>query len=186
MTATAFPTPRNVTKVAFRGLLRICTWTLVGAAVLLFIGLGLGPRTGLYRTMTVLSGSMSPTFAAGDAVVVTPEPVSAIRVGQVVVYSIPIGDRHVEAHRVISVHRDSTGTLIKTKGDANTAADPWTARLRGDRIWVVRSVIPKLGSATILLRDPRLHALLLFAAPLLLVASGLTRIWRRSSDATCV
>lgn len=168
--------------MALRGLAHLGSLAVVVAAGLFFLGVGLGPRTGLYRTMTVLSGSMQPTFAPGDVVVVTPEPLSQIRVGQVIVYAIPIADHHVESHRVIEVRRSAAGTLVRTKGDANAAADPWTARLEGTQVWRVRAVVPMLGQAIIWLRNPRFHVLLLFAAPLLLVLFGLNRIWRRSAD----
>jgi signal peptidase I len=41
-------------------------------ALAALVGLGLLPRTGWYRPVTVLSGSMQPAFSPGDMVVVTP------------------------------------------------------------------------------------------------------------------
>ena len=38
----------------------------LGAALAIFLLLALLPRTGLYRTETVLSGSMKPDFSAGE------------------------------------------------------------------------------------------------------------------------
>src|SRR5207302_10783294 len=48
------------------GAARLAAFALVAFSALAFIGLGLGPRTGRYRTLTVLSGSLSPAFEAGD------------------------------------------------------------------------------------------------------------------------
>src|SRR6266702_7034435 len=72
-------------------------------ALVVFVGIGLLPRTGWYRVETVLSGSMRPDFAPGDMIVVTPESTNDIRVGQVITYAIPVGDHHVETHRVAKI-----------------------------------------------------------------------------------
>src|SRR2546422_7239587 len=85
-----------------------CGTAVLGAALVVLVGLGLAPRLGFYRTVTVLSGSMTPTFARGDLIVVTPEPLRAVHVGQVITYEIPIGDRHIETHRVVRVDRAGT------------------------------------------------------------------------------
>jgi signal peptidase I len=169
-------------SASFGALLR---WLDVGARVVLvvacaaLVGLGLLPRTGWYRPVTVLSGSMRPAFAPGDVVVVTPEPLSAVRVGQVISYRIPIGDHHVESHRVIKVIRDDSHIFVRTKGDANTGPDPWTAELHGTTAWRVRAVLPKLGWAIFWFRLPLVHLLTVILVPLLLALLGVFEIWRR-------
>jgi signal peptidase I len=163
--------PRRVTAVAAQLALAL--------AVLALVGLGLLPRTGLYRPVTVLSGSMRPAFAPGDMVVVTPEPVSDVRVGQVISYRIPVGDHHVQSHRVIAVLRRNGTIAVRTKGDANATADPWTATLHGTTVWRVRGVLPKLGWVVFWLRTPLVHRLTLFLAPLLLALLAVLQIWRR-------
>jgi signal peptidase len=150
----------------------------LACAVLVLILLGLLPRTGWYRTETVLSGSMRPYFSPGDLVVVTPEPLREVRVGQVISYRVPVGDHHVQTHRVIAVVRGGDNPLVRTKGDANTAADPWVAKLHGTTAWRVRTVVPKAGWAIVELRSPLVRRLLVFGAPLLLALLGLARIWR--------
>jgi signal peptidase I len=155
--------------------------TLALACVAL-LGLGLLPRTGLYRPVTVLSGSMKPTFAPGDMVIVTPEPLRDLRVGQIISYRIPVGDRHVQSHRVIKILRRGAQPLVKTKGDANNTADPWTAELHGKTIWRVRGVLPKLGWAVFWLRSPLMHSLTVLLAPLLLALLGVLQIWRRPPE----
>src|ERR671928_1524537 len=128
-------------------------------ACVALVGLGLLPRTGWYRPVTVLSGSMRPAFAPGDMVVVTPEPSRDVRVGQVISYRIPVGDHHVQSHRVIKIVRGGAHPLVRTKGDANNAADPWTAELHGTTVWRVRGVVPKLGWAIFWFRSPLMHSL---------------------------
>lgn len=148
-------------------------------ALAALVGLGLLPRTGWYRPVTVLSGSMRPAFSPGDMVVVTPEPVAAIRVGQVISYRIPVGDHHVQSHRVIAVIRRGGEVSVRTKGDANGAPDPWTATLHGSTVWRVRAVLPKLGWAVFWLRTPLVHDLTVLLAPVLLALLAVLQIWRR-------
>ena len=147
-------------------------------ALLALILLGLLPNLGWYRTETVLSGSMRPDFSPGDIVVVTPERTRDVRVGQVISYHIPVGDHHVQSHRVIEVVRGGDHPRVRTKGDANGAADPWVAELNGTTAWQVRLAIPKAGWAIIWLRTPVIRKAAIFGAPLLLALLGLWRIWR--------
>jgi signal peptidase len=144
--------------------------------------LGLLPRTGWYRPVTVLSGSMRPAFDPGDMVVVTPEPLRDVRVGQVISYRIPIGDHHVESHRVIQVIRRGGQISVRTKGDANSGPDPWTATLHGTTAWQVRAVLPKLGWAIFWFRTPLMHELTVLLAPLLLALLCVLQIWRRPGE----
>ena len=154
---------------------------LVGAFAGLVL-LGLLPRTGWYRPVTVLSGSMRPAFDPGDMVVVTPEPLRDVRVGQVISYRIPTGDHHVESHRVIQVIRRGGQISVRTKGDANNGPDPWTATLHGTTAWQVRAVLPKLGWAIFWFRTPLMHELTVLLAPLLLALLCVLQIWTRPRE----
>jgi signal peptidase I len=147
-------------------------------AALALIGFGLLPRTGWYRPVTVLSGSMRPAFSPGDVVLLRPERISEVRVGQAISYRIPVGDHHVQTHRVIAVLHRGGHVAVRTKGDANAAPDPWTARLHGTTAWQVRAVVPKAGWVLFWFRTPLVHTLTVFLAPLLLVLLALLRIWR--------
>lgn len=138
----------------------------------------IGPRLGLYRMETVLSGSMQPTFNPGDLIIVTPEPVSQVHVGQIISYQIPIGDHHVESHRVTRVERHGNQTIIESRGDSNAAADPWRAQLTSHTAWRERLVIPTLGWLIIWMRQPLAQHLSVIVIPFLLAAWWLLRIWR--------
>jgi len=161
-----------------RSLADVLARLLLAFALLALVLLGLLPNLGWYRTETVLSGSMKPYFSPGDIVVVTPEATRDVRVGQVISYHIPVGDHHVQSHRVIKVVRGGAHPLVRTKGDANAAPDPWTARLNGGTAWQVRAVVPKAGWAIVWLRTPAIRRIAIFAVPLLLAILGLLRIWR--------
>lgn len=138
----------------------------------------IGPRLGWYRIQTVLSGSMQPAFSPGDVVVVTPEPTRSVRVGQVITYNIPIGDHHVESHRVIRILTHGAQPVIQTKGDANPYPDPWRAKLTAPTAWHLVLVIPKLGWLIMWLRQPLIQHLTVIVLPMLLAATWLLRIWR--------
>jgi signal peptidase I len=153
---------------------------LVSALVLMLV-LGILPHTGLYRPVTVLSGSMRPAFAPGDTIFVTPERLRDVRVGQVITYSIPVDDHHVESHRVIRILKRGDDPVVITKGDANRSADPWRAELHGKVIWVERFHVPMLGRLVLWFRSPLFHKLTVFVLPILLAAYGLLRIWRAPS-----
>jgi signal peptidase len=151
---------------------------LLVAAAATFIAIGVLPHLGLYRPVTVLSQSMRPTFAAGDLLIVTPEPLERVRVGQVLTYAVPVGNHYVETHRVVELVHRGAHPVIRTRGDANSAVDPWTARLGGTHAWKLRLVVPYAGWVVIALRSRAVHVLALLVAPLLLSFLGLRRIWR--------
>ena len=177
----AFSRPRlewSVASAALRTLSELALRLFLGAALGLFLLVGLLPHTGWYRVETVLSGSMRPTFEPGDVIVVTPEPLRDVRVGQVISYHIPTGDQHVQTHRVVKVVHAGAHPVVRTKGDANNSVDPWAARLDGTTAWRMRLVAPNLGWLIVWLRSPLIRDVSVFGAPLLLALLGLWRIWR--------
>jgi signal peptidase len=168
------------------GALRLVSLVIVSLALAALALAAIGPRLGLYRFETVLSGSMRPAFAPGDLIIVTPEPTRNVRVGQVISYQIPIADHHVESHRVIRVAGSPDHLVIETKGDANPAPDPWRAKLISPTAWRLRMVIPKAGWVIIWFRQPTIQHLSLIILPILLAVWWLIGIWRPqpSQDAT--
>jgi signal peptidase I len=150
---------------------------LLALAVALFLAIALLPRLGLYRPVTVLSGSMRPTFSPGDMVIVTPEPVSAVRVGQVISYKVPTGIHQVETHRIVRILRGGSHPVVQTQGDANNWPDPWTAKLEGTTAWRMRAVVPSLGYVVNWLRGGSLRTAAIIVAPALLALLILLEIW---------
>lgn len=151
------------------------------AGVLGFVLLALGPRTGAYRTVTMLTGSMTPQYPVGSILVLRPQPTSSLQVGQVLTYAIPVEDHRVVSHRVIGVERDAAGAyVVRTKGDANNGPDPWTARITDTSVWTARGVVPHAGSLILALRDPRLQTGVLYVLPALCAVWTLAGVWRRT------
>ena len=149
-------------------------------AALVFLFLAVGPRFLNYQTSTMLTGSMSPGINPGDVVVSVRTPVSDLKVGDVITYSIPIDDHRIETHRVASIKRDDAGaTTVTTKGDANPGADPWTAVLSEDYVYTQAAIVPYLGDGIRALRQPLVQPVLLYGASALLVVLALTAIWRK-------
>ena len=158
---------------------RLLSTLLLGLAVLGLLSVTVGPRLLHYRTATMLTNSMAPAIRSGDVIVDTPLALSDVRVGQVLTYHIPVDDHRVVSHRVIEVQRPRPGIVnVRTRGDANTAADPWTATLSGGTVWQVRTVVPKAGSAIRALRTPLVHTVLTGAVPVLVLCWLLLGIWR--------
>lgn len=144
-----------------------------GVALLLLV---VGPVLGLYRTVTVLSGSMRPTFSPGDVIVVTRESPTALRPGQVISFETPTLAPYVETHRVISVLQGGAEPIVVTKGDANNSLDPWHAQLHGT-LWRYRLRLPMLGYPILVMREPWVRRVSVFLLPALLALLALGKLW---------
>ena len=161
---------------------RVLPWLVRGivlVAVVSFAGLAVGPHVLGYRTMTMLTASMSPEIDPGDVTIVTPLAVSEVTEGMVITYHIPIGEHQLVTHRVVSVERGTDGSVtVQTKGDNNDAIDPWLATLEGDTAYQVRAVIPEIGHAIHALRTPAVTTTLVYGAPALVAGWLILAIWR--------
>lgn len=161
---------------------RLATLVL-GVSLLALVVLAIGPRTGAYRTVTVLSDSMEPSFAAGDMIVVVPTPTSSLRAGDVITYEAPTAGRPVVTHRIEEIVERGTRPVVRTKGDANRAIDPWDARLTDTTAWRQVAVVPFAGAAIRFLRRDGVLQLAGSGVPLLLLALFLVDTWRPRPDA---
>ena len=170
----------NLWLLAFapvRELLSLVLYGVLGATVCIFMALGMLPHLGLYRPATVLSGSMRPTFNPGDLIVVRPEPLRDVRVGQVISYSVPVGDHRIETHRVIRIIQGGDHPVVQTQGDANNWRDPWVARLQGTTAWRLSVVIPYGGYVISTMRSHTLHTLSIVVVPVALALLFLSYLW---------
>lgn len=142
--------------------------------ILVVVAVSVGPRAGWFRPLTVLTGSMSPTIPLGSVAVVAPVPVDEVAVGDVLTYAIPVDDHRVVTHRVVEVLAPG---VVRTRGDANEADDPWVAKLRGSTAWTVRADVPYAGYVIQGMRQPVLRMSSVLAGTLLMLGIGLRRIW---------
>lgn len=117
------------------------------ALVVIATALALGfARFGLHLTASsVLTGSMRPSFAPGDAVITRPIPVRSVRPGMVIL-ATPEGQTTPFAHRVVAVERAGGHVLVQTRGDANPAPDSWRdVYAPTSTVSEVVGTVPKLG-----------------------------------------
>ena len=73
--------------------------------------------------MTVLTGSMEPTYPPGTLIIVKPIDPQEIRIGDPITYQIESGKAAVVTHRVTAISHTDGELVFTTKGDANSAAD---------------------------------------------------------------
>jgi signal peptidase I len=125
--------------------------------------IGLLVVAGRLRVEPVLTGSMAPGIPVGTLVAVT--PASSVHVGEVIMF-VPPGAARPVLHRVVSVDGG-----VRTKGDANAAADPWV--LSGG-FWRLRWASPEFGRALAALRAS-VHGPGLLLWPGLLLVTRLRR-----------
>ena len=123
---------------------RILTVLLV-VAVLFALTVFITSAAGIIRIDTEQSGSMQPAIPVGAAVVVAPEPATAVHVGQTIAYTPPRPYPQITViHKVVSVRRALGHTVVQTRGVANQVNDPWVAVLRG-HVWHVIVTTPVAG-----------------------------------------
>lgn len=135
------PAERSVWQYLWTGISGGILALVLGLAVLV-IGL---PAVVGGMPVTVLSGSMEPSYSPGDLVVLRDTPAEDVLVGQVLTYQLRSDDPTLVTHRVLSREMSSEGgTQFITQGDANQApdAEPVQEHQVVGTVWYT---IPKLG-----------------------------------------
>lgn len=122
----------------------------------------------------IVSGSMTGTYDRGSVVFDEQVPVAALRRGDVITYDPP-GMTAAEhgtgllTHRIFSIDRSHGREVLRTKGDANRAPDPWTFTLAQPRQAKVVGHVPFVGYALAALQI-RWVRMLAIGIPALLIA----------------
>lgn len=124
---------------------------LAFSAIAILAVLVVVPRLFGGAALTVLSGSMTPTFPVGSVVVVRPVEPPDVQEGDVITYAEPGGS--FTTHRVVDVTTDSGEPSFTTKGDANRGedAEPVTAEALRGRVWFS---VPYLGRVRDVVSSP--------------------------------
>ena len=134
---------------------------------------------------TVLSSSMRPTFAPGDAIITRNVSLTQIHPGQVIIYHPP-GEDIKLAHRIVSLRWQGNRALIVTKGDANPTSDaPFFIGRSGGP--VVIGTVPHLGTALSWVNPqrPESRALLVGLIGLFFTVGATRRAFRPSAGCSC-
>jgi signal peptidase I len=151
---------------------------LIGALVIVI------PAVTGSTPMTILTGSMQPTYPPGTLIIVQPVDTADIRIGDAITYQIESGKPEVVTHRVIAIATTDGETTFTTQGDNNTAPDAKPVQplqVRGT-VWYA---VPYIGYVnTIVNGDNRswivpLSAVALFAYAGWMLASGILQSARR-------
>ena len=119
---------------------RLLTSLMVALGVIA-VGIGVLVLVAGLHFQTVTSGSMRPTISPGDVAVTQAVPVSSLKVGDVIVFYPPGVTSEPVMHRIVSLENG----LIKTRGDANNADDPWQITLTGTTSYRMVAVVPFIG-----------------------------------------
>ena len=159
MTTVRHPAPEAPTRRlgvgrAFHGLLRITEWVVLGVAVVACVVFSVGTLTGRLLLQTVPTGSMEPVIPKGSAIMVEHKDVSAIEVGDVIVFAAPETGT-MTVHRVIEIGETDGTRTFTTKGDNNPGPDPWNLQLSGQKVHEVSTVLPVLGTVLTKAGEPR-------------------------------
>lgn len=151
---------------------------LVGALVILV------PAVTGSTPMTILTGSMEPTYPPGTLIIVKPVDVSEIAIGDPITYQLKSGEPEVVTHRAVAISSVNGELLFTTRGDNNAVDDPAPVRpvqVRGT-VWYS---VPYIGYVnTVVNGDNRswivpLSAVALFAYAGWMFASGIAQSVRR-------
>jgi signal peptidase len=135
------------------------------------------PRIAGWDVVTVLSGSMAPTYPTDSVLAVESVDPADIVVGEVIAFS-PEPDALMVTHRVVSVSEGSDGLSFVTKGDANEDPDPRRVSASAVRGRVVFGV-PRVGALVRAAHTP-IGFFGLLVLPALLVIAQEARSIRRN------
>jgi signal peptidase len=176
--------PRLKAALRFAG--TVLATVLLGLVISAGAALVVVPRLTGSVPLTVLTGSMTPTYPPGTVVVVRPTPADQLNIGDAVTYQVRSGDPAVVTHRIVGIAVTADGKRLFTfRGDANTGNDPAPVRpvqIRG-RVWYS---VPYVGYASTLL-SPAAHQVairvlaggLLAYAGFVMAGAGVDRLRRR-------
>jgi signal peptidase len=163
----------------------VLSWLMLGLAVSVVAVAVIVPRLTGSTPMTVLTGSMAPSYPPGTLVVVRPGPADNITFGDAITYQLRSGEPTVVTHRVVGVGYDGKGERVfTTQGDANESPDREPVRavqVRGE-VWYA---VPWIGRLNLLFTRGQ-HELItrVVAGGCFAYAAGLLyRSWRRRPQA---
>ncbi len=152
---------------ALSGVLSVLLTALLLGVLALVAAIVVVPRAVDGVALTVLTGSMEPTYSPGDMIVVrgVKDVDREVQVGDAVTFQPVSDDPALITHRVVSKSFSSSGTSFTTRGDANGADDDpiVAAQIKG----VVMYSVPWVGHVSLWLGEKRGLAISVVAVALL-------------------
>ena len=122
----------------------IISWLLIAVILILAVLLG-GVRLIGLRPLTVLSGSMEPTYHTGSLIYVKEVDPFTLKEGDVITFMLD--EETLATHRIVGVvpdEEDPTVVRFRTKGDANESEDGGLVHYK-NVVGTPVFTIPKLG-----------------------------------------
>lgn len=102
----------------------IISWLIIGLIAAVVLAVAVIPRVLGAVPLTVLTGSMTPTYRPGDIVIVQPVPAESLAIGDVVTFQPISDDPRLTTHRIVDiVSQNGTVISVITRGDANNVDD---------------------------------------------------------------
>ncbi|MCC2312655.1 signal peptidase I [Cellulomonas xiejunii] len=149
------------------------------------VALAVVPKALDGAALTVLTGSMVPTYDPGDVVVVrgVDDATAEVQVGDVVTFQPVSDDPTLITHRVVGKLFTADGTMFVTRGDANSADDAplLPAQIKAVAVYHV----PWVGHVSLALGQQRGLIVVGVAVALLVYGAVMVlRPERRRSDGT--
>lgn len=152
---------------ALSGVLSVLTTALLVGVLALVAAVVVVPRVLDGAALTVLTGSMEPTYRPGDVIVVkgVTDAATEVNPGDAVAFQPVSNDPTLITHRVVTKSFSSQGTSFVTRGDANGADDE---PIVGEQIkGVVVYHVPWIGHVSLWLGAHRGTAVMVVAVALL-------------------
>ena len=151
------------------------TYGLLVLVALAVAALFLLPKALGYDLYVITTGSMRGTVDPGGLVIADRVPVSELGTGDVITYLPPADSRisHLVTHRITEITTDEAGAVVyRTRGDANSAVDPWTFSLNAPVQARMEWTVPTVGWPVLWLtdRETRMLAIGIPAAVIALIA----------------
>ena len=104
---------------------QVASAAFIGIVGLIVLAVIIAPRIMGAVPLTVLTGSMMPTYRPGDIVVVQPTPPEQLRIGDVITFQPVSGNPALTTHRIVNIFSfGGQVETITTRGDANNVDDP--------------------------------------------------------------
>ncbi len=121
--------------------------------------------------LTVLSGSMEPTYDVGDVVIVRQVDPDDLKVGDAITFQPVSDDPQLTTHRIVEIAYGSEGRSFVTQGDNNDVPDlsPVTPDQVKGEVWYS---VPAVGYVSVWLAGSWVRDLLDLVAVGLLLYGG--------------
>ena len=154
---------------------------LLSALMLLTFAL-IGLRFAGVYALTVLSGSMEPTYPTGSMILVKPVDVDQLVAGDIITYII--SDNTLVTHRITGVIPDETDPGIirfSTKGDANNTEDMFLVH-ENNVVGTPIFCVPKVGYVINFVKNPPGTYIVIAGASLVVLLAFLPDLFAKDED----